>query len=274
MWRPFPVLGSRTAVKKTIAAGRLFCNGRLAGFSTRVKNGDRLELRGSGQQKARQFDLKVETVYEDDFLLVINKPAGIAVNGNRIKTVENAVAQRNQHNKQADALPRPIAVHRLDVPTLGLVILAKTKSALIELSKAFQKNKVKKTYWAIAHGKAPVKGSIQLKINGKPALTHFERLRLVPSRVFQHLSLLALYPQTGRTHQLRIHLQSEGHFIVGDKMYAQGQQTILGKGLYLCAAQLQFFHPFRKEALTLQVPLPAKFTRLLDREESRFAPKK
>jgi len=139
------------------------------------------------------------------------------------------------------------------------------------MSKAFQSNQVKKTYLAIAHGKTEKKGSIDLKVDGKKALTHFERQRLVPSRIFQHLSLLALYPQTGRTHQLRIHLKEKGHFILGDKMYADGQKTILGKGLFLCANQLEFRHPFRKETMHLQTPLPAKFARTLDREEKRFA---
>ena len=108
-----------------------------------LKNGDILKLQGLGIQKARSFDAELEVVYEDDWLIVINKPAGIAVNGNRNKTVENAIAGTAKRSKQADALPRPIAVHRIDVPTTGLVLVAKTKSALIQLSKAFQQNQVK-----------------------------------------------------------------------------------------------------------------------------------
>ncbi|MCO6477502.1 MAG: hypothetical protein J5I94_12805, partial [Phaeodactylibacter sp.] len=133
--RAFPLLGSRTAVKKAIVGGRLLHNGRPARPEATVKPGDRLELRGAGISEARDFDMDMEVVYEDDHLLIVNKPAGIAVNGDRIKTVENAVAGTEQPSDEPDALPRPVAVHRIDVPTRGLVLLAKTKSALISLSK-------------------------------------------------------------------------------------------------------------------------------------------
>ena len=84
------ILGSKSAVKKAIAGERLFVNGKKAQFSTKVKKGDFIEVIGSGIQKAKKFEIDLETIYEDDFLLVINKPGGIAVNGNRQKTVENA----------------------------------------------------------------------------------------------------------------------------------------------------------------------------------------
>ncbi len=269
----FPILGSRSAVKKAIASNRLYKNGQAAALFDKLQEGDLLELKGNAWQKGRKFDIDIEVVYEDDALLIVNKPAGIAVNGNRIKTVENAMAKNKYRSKAKDALPRPLAVHRIDVPTLGLVILAKTKSALIEMGKAFQQNKVKKTYWAIVHGKSELKGKIDRPVQGKKAITHFERLRWVPSRVFKHLSLLALYPITGRTHQIRIHLKEEGHLIVGDKMYAETRKTILGKGLFLCAAQLSFTHPLNNKQIDVQLDLPLKFKKVLDREEKRFGKK-
>ena len=180
------------------------------------------------------------------------------------------VSDATRNNPQADALPRPVAVHRIDVPTKGLVLLAKTKSALIKLSKAFQNNQVQKEYIAIVHGKPSAKGRINQPIDLKEAITDFETIRTVPSRIFQYLSLLRLKPVTGRTHQLRIHLKNQGHFIVGDKMYAEGKKTILGKGLMLCASKLQFEHPINQKRMNLKVEVPAKFTKLLDREEERF----
>ncbi|MEM8909918.1 MAG: pseudouridine synthase, partial [Bacteroidota bacterium] len=125
----FPILGSKTAVKKAIAKGRLFYNGQLADFGQKLKQGDQLELRGAQLSQARKFDLEIPIVFEDDHLMVANKPAGIAVNGNRIKTLENALAGKPPLSPASDALPRPVAVHRIDVPTNGLVVLAKTKSA-------------------------------------------------------------------------------------------------------------------------------------------------
>ncbi|MEM1120681.1 MAG: RluA family pseudouridine synthase, partial [Bacteroidota bacterium] len=199
-----------------------------------------------------------------------NKPAGIAVNGNRNKTVENVVAAIAKTSKAIDALPQPVAVHRIDVPTKGLVLLAKTKSALIKLSKAFQNNEVQKMYWAIAHGKTPQKGQINQAIQGKKAITNFETLRVANSRTFEYLSLVKLLPITGRTHQLRIHLKDQGHLIVGDKMYTGSTKTILGKGLFLCAGQLQFSHPFNGKMLDLRIDIPRRFEKLLEREGSRY----
>ena len=268
--RAFPILGSKTSVKKAIAGGRLLHNGKPARAEDIVKKGDRLELRGAGIQQARDFDMELEVVYEDDHLLVVNKPAGIAVNGNRIKTVENAVAGAVQPSNQPDALPRPVAVHRIDVPTRGLVLLAKAKSVLVSLSKAFEHNAVHKEYIALVHGKPPAQGVIDEAIQGKEAVTKFETIDVAPSRVFNNLSLVKLRPVTGRTHQLRIHLQQRGHLIVGDKEYAKGQKTILGKGLFLCACKLEFSHPATGETVVVKVEPPHRFGKLLERERERY----
>ncbi|MCB0550779.1 MAG: RluA family pseudouridine synthase [Phaeodactylibacter sp.] len=268
--RAFPLLGSKTAVKKAIAGGRLLHNGKPARMEAIVRKGDQLELQGAGLQQARDFDMELEILYEDDYLLVANKPAGIAVNGNRIKTLENAVAGALKPSGQPDALPRPVAVHRIDVPTRGLVLLAKTKSALISLSRAFEQNAVRKEYVAVVHGKLPEKGIIDAPIQGKEAVTKFETVEVAPSRVFKHLSLARLRPVTGRTHQLRIHLQGNGHLIVGDKAYAGKQQTILGKGLFLCACRLEFTHPAANEPVVVEIPPPPRFLKLLERERERY----
>ncbi len=266
----FPLLGSKTAVKKAIATGRLLVNGEVAQFSTSLREGDSLELTGSGVSKARSFEKKLPVVFEDDHLLVINKPAGIAVNGNRIKTVENAVAGTEKPSSQPDALPRPVAVHRIDLPTKGLVVLAKTKEALIRMGKAFEENEVRKEYTAVVHGQPEEKGHIDQAIQGKPAVTEYRTVRTVPSRVYKHLALVKLHPITGRTHQLRIHMRQAGHLILGDKQYAAGQKTILGKGLFLCATQLSFLHPVTEKPVVLRVNPPRRFDKTLDREEERY----
>jgi len=266
----FPLLGSKSAARKAIEDNRLKRNGRSAQSADIVKPGDRLELEGLGLPKPKPFKSDLEAVYEDDHLIVVNKPGGIAVNGTRNKTVENALAGDVPQSPLKDGLPHPIATHRLDVPTKGLVMLAKTKSALIELNKAFQQKKVEKAYVAVVHGKLEGTGRIESKVKGKTAITEYEGLQVVPSRKFGHFSLVMLRPITGRTHQLRIHMQEGGHLVVGDKEYARGQQTILGKGLYLCSCELSFNHPATGKKIQLEIPPPHKFIRLIEREEQRY----
>ncbi len=266
----FPILGSKSATKKALADGRIELNSMEADGSEFLEEGDYISLTGSGISEIKVLDMDLPVVYEDEYMLVINKPGGIAVNGNRYKTVENAVANKNIGNKMKDALPRPVACHRIDVPTKGLVVLAKTKASLINIGKAFEEERIKKEYTAIVHGKTSRIGSISHRIEGKKALTKFKRLRCVPSRNYENLSMLLVRPFTGRTHQIRIHLDLEGHLIVGDKEYQRGRKTVLGKGLYLCATKLEMRHPINNGLLQLEVELPARFHRLLDREESRF----
>ncbi len=263
----FPILGSRTAAKKAITAEQLLVNDYPASEGDFVKKGDVLILKIRTAKKPKlKFDIDLPIVFEDEYLIVVNKPAGIAVNGNRNKTVENAVIPIFKQSHEPDALPSPRAVHRIDVPTKGLVLLAKTKSALIKLSKAFQNNEVKKTYLAIAHGKTEPEGQIDEPIQGKNAITNYKTLKVVTSKIFQFLSLIELQPVTGRTHQLRIHLNNLGHLIMGDKEYARHKRTILGKGLFLCACQLEFTHPITQESLHITIDPPKRFLKTLDRE--------
>jgi len=269
----FPILGSRSAVKKAIAKGLVFLNNRRAKDTDLLNNGDVIKLKRPGKQKVKKIDLAtpIPIIYEDEYIIVANKPAGIAVNGNRNKTLENAVASIFQASEQADALLQPVAAHRIDVPTKGLVILAKTKKALINLNKAFQNHQIKKAYIAIVHGQTPEKGRIEVPIQGKDAITEYERLAVVPSKIFQHLSLLRLSLITGRTHQLRIHLSTQSHLIVGDKEYAKGRRTILGKGLFLCSCELAFTHPCLGTPVHLKIDPPVRFKRLMEREGGRFS---
>ncbi len=265
----FHMLGSRTAARKAIAEGRITLNGNKVYPSDTIKENDRIVLTGTGISKAKKFDFDIEVVFEDDYMILVNKPAGIAVNGDRNKTVENALARIGRSNAE-DALPRPVAVHRLDVPTKGLVLLAKTKKALIRLSSAFENNEVDKQYYAVVHGIPPENGVIKKPVEGKPSETHFFLERTVKSRVFEHLSLVRLKPITGRTHQLRKHMVGIGHLVVGDKLYAKEVNTILGKGLFLGACKITFRHPITDKNVSYSINPPNRFFRLLDREESRF----
>ncbi len=269
----FPILGSKSATKKAIASGRIFLNGQTASSGDYVNKGDQIELRGTGVKKIKKYDIDLDILYEDDHLVIVNKPGGIAVNGNRYKTVENALVGKAQPSQKEDALPRPVATHRIDVPTKGLVLLAKTKTVLTGLGKSFQENKIKKAYIAVVHGKLPERGDIQEPIEDKNARTLFERLETVPSLKFGFLSLVKFIPITGRTHQLRLHAKNIGHLILGDKLYAEDEATLMGKGLFLCAYELEFQHPATNETLRMSIDPPHKFLRLLKREKERFLAK-
>lgn len=281
--RNFSVFKNKSEVQEAIVKKQIFLNNKPANADDSVRNGDFIQIeivkdfvektppkRQKKQAKKPRFDIEMPIFFEDDWLIIVNKPGGIAVNGNRNKTVENAIKGQYQKSSQSDALPSPVATHRLDVPTKGLVMLAKTKSALVNINKLFQTGKVDKTYYAVVHGKTPDKGRIEAPIDGKKSITEYERIQLVPSRIFKHLSLLKLKPITGRTHQLRIHLNNLGHLIVGDKLYMNRQKTILGKGLFLCACELSFRHPMSKEMIQLEIPPPSRFKRLLEKERKRF----
>ena len=266
----FHMLGSRTAARKAIADGRLSLNGKKVYPSDMIRVNDIIVLTGTGVSKAKKFDFDIEVVFEDDYMILVNKPAGIAVNGDRNKTVENALA-RIQRSNIEDALPRPVAVHRLDVPTKGLVLLAKTKTALINLSRAFENNEVDKEYYAVVHGIPEKTGIVTKPIEGKKSETHYFLERTVKSRVFEHLSLVRLKPITGRTHQLRKHMVSVGNLVVGDKLYAKNEKdTILGKGLFLAACKLSLQHPITREAMNFSINPPNRFFRLIEREEARY----
>ncbi len=266
----FSILGSRSAAKKALAKNNVLLNGRVARSADFIKAGDIIELKQSNTRAIKKLNVEVDIVFEDDFIVIVNKPGGIAVNGNRYKTVENAVVQLNENNKQPDALPRPVAVHRIDVPTKGMVILAKTKKALINMSRLFQENKVEKKYMAVVHGKTNDKGQIDQPIDGKNAITNYETKRVVRSRVYNHISIVELSPITGRTHQLRIHMKDLGHLILGDKEYARNEKTLLGKGLFLCACGLSFPHPILDKPMKFQINPPPRFEKTLDREAERF----
>lgn len=266
----FVKLGSKSAAKKALKKQNILLNGRAAQGAEFLQAGDTIELIGQQQSSMKALHIEMPVIFEDEYLIVVNKPAGIATNGNRHKTAENAVLGKFKPSSASDALSRPVAAHRLDVPTRGLLIMAKTKTAQREIGHLFQKKLIQKHYYAIVHGAPPQSGYIETPIGDKSAHTDFETVRTVSSRLFDKLSLVRLSPKTGRTHQLRIHMQSIGHLIAGDKQYADGKRTILGKGVYLAACALSFRHPVTGKPLELSEDIPNKFVRLLDREESRF----
>lgn len=217
------------------------------------------------------FPLKLEVIFEDDYLAIINKPAGISVSGNQYKTIVNALGFNLKQSQQKDALNWPLPVHRLDNQTSGLLIIAKTIMARIELGKAFENKQIQKRYHAVVIGKTPTSGSINHKVGEKEALSDYKTLQTVQSLKSGYLSLLELTPQTGRTHQLRIHCaKALGTPILGDKIYGDSNLILKHKGLFLCAVALDFVHPLTKEELKIEIATPYKFIKRLENEQRRF----
>lgn len=209
----------------------------------------------------KQLVFPIQVLFEDEYLAAIHKPAGILVSGNSFKTVRNALSQNLQRSCLPDACaPQP--VHRLDYPTTGILLIGKTSSSIRDLNKQFADNEIIKAYYAVTIGDMPAKGEISSEIDDKHSQSNYTVIQTVPSRRFGTLNLVLLTPQTGRRHQLRIHLSSIGHPILGDQKYREENLVLKGKGLYLHAFSLTFTHPFTGEKIYQEDPLPVRFEKI------------
>lgn len=209
----------------------------------------------------------LDVIYQDDDLVVVNKPSGLLSVPGRLKENKDSIISRLQAiNKNA------MPVHRLDMDTSGLMVVALSKRAVSALGKAFINKEVKKFYLALVSGVPQKTGEILLPIRcdienrplqivdfeyGKPSHTIYKRIdegfKIHPSVDFNDCSVVKLTPVTGRSHQLRVHMASVGHQILGDRFYAD--ENVIKKAARLClhAAFLSFTHPFTGEVMTFTV---------------------
>lgn len=266
----FTSIPSRKGIKKAIKRGEILIDDQIAQGSEWVQTGQKIELVDLQRSIPKTYRLPLEVVFEDDYLAVINKPAGIEVNGNKFKTVENALPGSLQPSPLPGALPWPRPVHRIDYSTSGLLLIAKTILAQVELGRQFQKRLIHKKYHAVVMGRTPPSGSIETPIHEQSAHSEFKTLKTVPSLRSEEITLMELSPHTGRTHQLRIHMASIGHPIVGDSKYGETGNTLKGKGLFLAAVALDLLHPIHHEPLCIKIDTPYKFQSLLKREAQRW----
>ncbi|MFO7681304.1 MAG: RluA family pseudouridine synthase [Chloroflexota bacterium] len=267
--------------------GRLSHNNRPCTLETRVRQGDLVTYHMPDPAPPENMDAPI--LYEDDWLLGVAKPAGLRMHSQGKFVTENLIYYlRYQHEPpylEADL------VNRLDTYTSGVVVLAKDKETLRQLSASFAAGQVEKTYLAVVDGQPePAGGVIDLPLGGvagtktarqqvlrdgggKTAVTHYHTLEtLGPSH-----ALLQLRPQTGRTHQLRVHLAAIGHPIVGDALYqmsdedylhwvqngrSSSQMPLLQRQALHCAAT-QFIHPVTGKQCALEAPLPADMVDLI-----------
>ena len=258
----FKTIPTKSGIKKAIKKGLIFIDENLATTSKYISGKEKIELfQTENSSTFERLKLDLEVLFEDDYLAIIYKPAGILVSGNKFVTIANGLAQNLKKSRQIDAV-KPQPIHRLDYPTSGLLLVGKTNTAIQKLSKLFEVKDIKKIYFAITIGKMNKKGSIKSSISEKESHTDYEVLESVNSVRFDFLNLVKLSPKTGRKHQLRIHLYSIGNPILGDKEHYLKNKILKGKGLFLHAATLEFNHPFTDEKIIISKELPKKFIKI------------
>lgn len=266
----FTSISSRQGVKKAIKRKLVYVDGDVGSTALWVKPGQRIELMDLELPPAKIYELDLEIVYEDDHLAVINKPGGIPVSGNQFRTIQNTLPINLSLSVCRDALPIFRPVHRLDASTCGMLIIAKTSQAIGALGSQFENRLIKKQYTAVVIGDLPEKGRVEMPVDEKDAQSSFVVVQKKKSIRNEILTMVNLYPETGRTHQLRIHMAGLGTPILGDKLYGSEGEVLKGKGLFLCATGLQFTHPFTKEKMDLSIDPPYKFSRFMEMEEKRW----
>jgi RluA family pseudouridine synthase len=261
----FEALPTRKSVKKAIKKGQITVNGKVGKTGTWIFSEYEIVLLDLDVLLPKVFQFPLKVLYEDEFIAVIYKNGGLPTNGNYFKTVQNALPFNLLPSSQKDAFPFPIPVHRLDAATCGLLLIAKTRSAFAQLSQQFEEKIVFKRYEAVVFGTLPKEGEINLPINEKNAMTSFKVLKYGTTHQNIPLTWVNLFPKTGRTHQLRIHLSHLGNAIVGDKIYSDNSITVNKKGLMLCAVELKFIHPNLKIAQHFCIEPPKKFEMLFNK---------
>ena len=275
---------SRMAIQRLINDGKIIVNGKKIKASYKVQNGDKIKIE---EEKPKEIELKaqnipLEVLYEDNDIIVVNKPKGMVVhpaNGNPDGTLVNAIMAICKDSLSGiGGEIRPGIVHRLDKNTSGAIIIAKNDKAHIALSNQLKNHEIKKTYIALVRGivkennatiNMPIARSkndrkkMAVDKNGKEAITHFKVLER-----FDDCTLLEVNIETGRTHQIRVHLSHIGYPIIGDDVYSNGKNRWNVKGQCLHAKSLDFKHPITGKQIHIEAPLPKYFTDILKELES------
>jgi len=258
----FTSLTSRKAFKNAIKKRLVKINGKVGQTGDYLLGGETITIyRDLKIVPKPKIDIDVAVLYEDDYLAVVNKPAGIVVSGNKKWTLENALQRNLKASTQQDAIaPEPI--HRLDYPTSGALLIGKTASSVQALNELFKNRTIEKTYIAVTIKAMQSEGIITTDIDGKVAKTTYNIINTIASPKYDFLNLVILKPHTGRKHQLRKHMAEMGNPIFGDLLYGEKGLILKGKGMYLHAQSLQFVHPITKEKIAVEAEVPKKFRKL------------
>lgn len=270
---------SRVAIQRLIEDEKILVNGKKVKTSYKTELNDEITVY---QEEPKEVELQAEDIpldiiYEDDDILVINKQKGLVVhpgNGNPNGTLVNAVMAHCKDSLSGiGGEIRPGIVHRIDKDTSGLLIVAKNDRAHINISEQIKNHEVKKTYIALVRGRMKEnKATIDMPIarsekdrtkmavssRGKKAVTHIQAIEK-----FDDYTLLEVNIETGRTHQIRVHLAQIGYPIVGDFVYSNGKNPFGVVGQMLHSEKLEFIHPATGKLMKLEAPLPQYFENVL-----------
>jgi 23S rRNA pseudouridine1911/1915/1917 synthase len=287
---------SRSWIQQLISQKKVLVDGKPAKASLHLRGGEQIEIVGEVERpplRAIAEEIPLDIIYEDDDLAVVNKPAGMmvhagagATDGERNRgTLVNALLHRFGALSGVGGEMRPGIVHRLDKETSGLIVVAKNDTAHRKLGAEFSGRRVKKTYIALVHGwlkndhgtiSSPISRDAIRRIRmttrrsgGREAITKYVVERRIQSD-FGKFTLVKIKIETGRTHQIRVHMASLGHPVVGDTLYgapreirAKSGAIILLPRNFLHSAELQFSHPQSGELLSFSSPIPEALTEFL-----------
>lgn len=270
---------SRSQVQQWLKDGAVSVNGEPVKANYKVKSADAIivEVPEPEELEIVAEDLPIEIVYEDDDVAVVNKPQGMVVHpsaGHAQGTLVNALMYHMKNLSSINGVIRPGIVHRIDKDTSGLLMIAKNDQAHEALAQQLKDKTSLRKYIALVHGVIPhEKGTINAPIgrskvdrkmqaireDGKPAVTHFTVLER-----FENFTLVELQLETGRTHQIRVHMKYIGYPLAGDPVYGP-KKTLKGNGQFLHAKLLGFTHPQTNERMTFEAPLPEVFEKTLEK---------
>ena len=282
---------SRVAIQRLIDDEKILVNKKKTKASYKVQDGDLITLE---EEQPKEVSLKaqeipIEIIYEDKDIIVVNKPKGMVVhpaNGNPDGTLVNAIMAICKDSLSGiGGELRPGIVHRLDKDTSGVLIVAKNDKAHINMSEQIKEHKVEKTYIALVRGivkeneasiDMPIGRSdkdrkkMAVKKNGKNSITHFKVLERFPKH---NCTLLEIKIETGRTHQIRVHLSHIGYPVIGDEVYSSGKNEWNIKGQCLHAKSLKFRHPITNKEMFLEAKIPDYLKNIIeDMEQEGQAP--
>lgn len=275
---------TRSKVQKWIKDGQVLVNGEEKPMNYQVKEGDLIVILVTNKQTESQLEpqnIPIHVLYEDNDVLVIDKPKGMVVHpgaGNKQETLVNALLHHFKELAASDT-DRPGIVHRIDKNTSGCLIVCKNDKAFQEISRQIQDKTCHREYIALVHGiiphetgtiNAPIRRSdknrqkMDVVENGKPAVTHFEVLKR-----FKDTTLIKCQLETGRTHQIRVHMKYIKHPIVGDDKYAYANTRKDTEGQMLHAQKIEFMSPSTKEKISVISPLPEYFEKIVEEESKK-----
>ncbi len=279
---------SRSYLKKLFDNGEISVNGKSVRASYKLKEGDTISLTLPEAKKldVEAQDIPLDIVYEDSDVLVINKKRGMVVHpaaGNEDGTLVNALMHHCGDNLSGiNGILRPGIVHRIDKDTTGLLVVAKNDKAHQSLTDQLADRSLSRTYFAIVHGNikednltvdAPIARDIKdrkkmaiARKDGREAVTHITVLER-----FGKYTLIRCKLETGRTHQIRVHVKSIGHPILGDKTYGLKKEEYSLVGQLLHAGEIGFIHPETGENVSFSAPLPEDFNETLEKIRNKYS---